>query len=186
MKNTLNIIPENPELVFIALNPTKEAIENNAVFSKNESFWNLLIKAEIIKAEIKKKKLNERAKLVFSSMKYSNKKLGFADLLPFISETDSKKVKVENGSAKNLFEAMDNLKSAKRIALLGQKVVDSFAKDFDLKKWEDLDVKNGVRFFGKIGEIKMDNNNSIEVFAMPFPVNNSIANKHEIYSILCK
>lgn len=186
MKNTLNIIPEEPDLVFIALNPTKEAIANKAVFSKNEAFWNLLVKANIIYPDIKKENLIDRAKAVFSGENnYSAVKLGFADLLPLVSETDSKKVKVEKGSAKKLLETIDNLKDAKRIALLGQKVVDSFAKDYNLMKWKDLEMTNGVKDFGCIGEIK-EYKNSIQVYAMPFPVNNSIANKHEYYSILTK
>ena len=184
MKNTLNIIPEEPDLVFIALNPTKEAIANKAVFSKNEAFWNLLVNANIIYPDIKKENLINRAKAVFSGKKiYSNVKLGFADLLPLVSETDSKKVKVEKGSAKKILETMENLKDAKRIALLGQKVVDSFAKDYNLKKWKEIEMSNGVKDFGIIGKIEIDSN-TIEVYAMPFPVNNSIANKHKYYSIL--
>lgn len=49
----LNIVPENPELVLIALNPTEEAIANNSVFSRDEAFWNLLIQANILKVDVK-------------------------------------------------------------------------------------------------------------------------------------
>ncbi|MFM8319134.1 MAG: hypothetical protein ACKOAV_12300 [Bacteroidota bacterium] len=62
MKKTLSIIPENPELVFIALNPTEEALNNKAVFSRDNAFWNLLEKAGILENSILKVNLKDRAK----------------------------------------------------------------------------------------------------------------------------
>jgi hypothetical protein len=106
--------------------------------------------------------------------------LGFADLLPYTIETDSKKVKVTLGSAEELFKICPNLKSAKRIGLMGQKVVNAFVKDFDhLKKWK-VQKFSSEDHFGKMGEIYIDGN-WIEIYAMPFPVNNSIRDKHHIY-----
>jgi len=64
--------------------------------------------------------------------------------------------------------------------------VDSFARDFNLKKWKDLEVINeGKRQFGIIGKIIIENNTK-EIFAMPFPINNNIENKHQFYSKLIK
>ena len=184
MEETLNIIPEQPDLVFIALNPTKEAIDNCAVFSTSKGFWNLLKNAKIINVKIDEVELKSRAKEVFLSQKHSELKLGFADLLPLIEETDSKKVKVPFDAAKKLFDSSPNLRHAERIALLGQKVVDSFAKEYNLIKWDK--IKKGVdgkKQFGEIGKITIEKK-TIKVYAMPFPVNNSIANKHEFYKTL--
>lgn len=186
MNQTLNIIPEDPYLVFIALNPTEEAIKNKAVFSRDEGFWNVLINAGIIKNTIQQLELKERAKAIFFKKSHIHTEfaLGFADLLPLIKETDSKKVKVHFNAAKELFDSSPNLRHAKRIALLGQKVVDSFAKEYDLIKWNKIETgADGKKQFGFIGKITIDNKN-IEVYAMPFPVNNSIANKHEFYKKL--
>lgn len=183
MNNKLNIIPESPELVFIALNPTQEAVDNNAVFSRDEGFWNLLISACIIRESIKKVKLKERAKEAFQEQKHSNIRIGFTDLLPVI-ETDSKKVIVPPEAASFLIETAPNLKYAKRIALLGQKVVNSFSKDYaGLKSWEVIKRESNQNRFGEIGEIRIEDN-IIEIYAMPFPINNNIKNKEVYYSKL--
>ena len=99
--------------------------------------------------------------------------------MPLIYETDSKKVKPEIGSASQLLKEVPSICKAKKIGLLGQKVVDAFAKDFGLKSWSKLKVINGLRQFGKIGDIA-----NIEIYAMPFPVNNKIPQKHNYYKML--
>ena len=178
--NTLNIVPENPDLVLIALNPTLEAIKNDAIFSRDQAFWNLLFRAGII-SDISKVELKLRAMEVFKNQKYSKICLGFADLLPLIVETNSKKVVVPVGSSIKLLENTPNLKNAKRIALMGQKVVDAFAMDFpNLKNWKEMGKSIGKRHFGNIGTINTGNS-YVEIFAMPFPINNNLADKHEIY-----
>ena len=186
MKKTLNIVPENPYIVFIALNPTKEAIQNNAVFSRDNSFWNLLIKAKIIKESVLEVELISRANDVFQQQKHSDFKLGFADLLPLITETDSKKVQIPDDAVCKLLKNTPHLKDTKRIALLGQKVVDSFARAHKgLIKWQNIPIIEGKRQFGKIGKIYIEEK-EIELFAMPFPVNNNIENKHKYYNSLIK
>jgi hypothetical protein len=177
-KINLNIVPEDPFLVLIALNPTEEALKNNAVFSRDESFWNLLRDAGLIN-DVKNVPLSKRAKEVFGEQKHSAKKIGFADLLPLIFETDSSKVKVPKGAAIQLLKDVPNINKAHKIGLMGQKVVDAFAKDFGLKRWSKLEVINHVRQFGKIGDI-----GKIEIYAMPFPINNNIAEKYKIYRML--
>jgi hypothetical protein len=178
-KTNLNIVPEDPYLVLIALNPTEEALENNAVFSRDEGFWNLLRDAGLI-YDVSEVPLSKRATEVFCEQKHSTKKIGFADLLPLVYETDSKKVKPEKGSAIKLLKEVSSICKAKKIGLLGQKVVDAFANDYcKLTKWKDIKVINGERQFGKIGNI-----DNIEIYAMPFPVNNKIPQKHHIYKML--
>ncbi len=178
MSKNLNIVPEDPYVVLIALNPTEEAIKNNAVFSRDKGFWNLLRQADLIH-DVSKLLLTDRAIEVFKNQKYSDKKIGFADLLPLVVETDSQKVKPQKGSAKQLLEEVPSISKARKIGLLGQKVVDAFATDFNLTKWSELAVIQGQRQFGKIGTI-----GDIEIFALPFPVNNNIPNKHIFYKLL--
>ncbi len=178
-KINLNIVPEDPYLVLIALNPTEESLRNNAVFSRDEGFWNLLRDAELID-DVNHLPLSDRAIEVFGKSNYCKKKIGFADLLPLVYETDSKKVKPEIGSAIKLLKKVPSICKAKKIGLLGQKVVDAFVNDYpQLKKWKDLKLINGERQFGKIGDIL-----NIEIYAMPFPVNNKIPQKHNFYKML--
>jgi hypothetical protein len=191
MSLTLNIIPENPDLVLIGLNPTEEAIANKAVFSRDNAFWNILIKAGIIDEQstitgvkLSDVPLNDRATEVFQKQHYQLDGLitGFADLLPLISEKFSTKVVVPLGAAKDLFKTATNLKNSKKIILMGQKVVDGFAQDYkSLTKWNDIPLtKSGTKDFGHIGDIVIENN-PIKVFAMPFPVNNNVKDKHDLY-----
>ncbi len=186
MEKTLSIIPENPDLVFIALNPTEEALNNKAVFSRDNAYWNLLEKAGILEMSILKVDLKDRAKEAFLEQKHSKKKFGFADLLPKVSETDSNKVKIPKDAVNDLLKTTPHLKDTKKIALMGQKVVDAFARNFvGIKKWKNIPVIDGKRQFGCIGSIIFDGR-KIELFAMPFPVNNNVKNKHECYASLIK
>jgi hypothetical protein len=181
MNKNLNVIPDNADVVFIALNPTALAIENDALFSRDESLWNILIKAGILKESIKEVDLKNRVKEVCGENKHTvnNLKIGIADLLPLTIESDSKKVKVNHGDANKLFEFDPQLKTAKKIVLLGQKVVDGFRKDFPhLKSWADLRKSTAG---GYIGSIFMGSH-EIKVYSMPFPSTNNIPDKHTIYA----
>ena len=130
--------------------------------------------------------LKNRAKEAFLEQKHSKKKFGFADLLPKVSETDSNKVKIPKDAVNDLLKTTPHLKDTKKIALMGQKVVDAFARNFEgIKKWKNIPVIDGKRQFGCIGSIIFDGR-KIELFAMPFPVNNNVKNKHEYYASLIK
>lgn len=182
MNLNLNIVPDDPYLVLIALNPTEESLKNKAIFSRDESFWNLLREAGLIK-DVSHVPLSKRAIEVFGKQKHSEKRIGFADLLPLIYETDSNKVKVPKGCAKKLFNEVPNIAKAQKIGLMGEKVVKAFARDFareyGLKSWSKLEVVGKIRQFDSIGKI-----GDTEIFAMPFPVNSNIPNKHEFYKKL--
>jgi len=182
-KNTLNIIPYRADIVLVALNPTEEAINNGAVFSRDSAFWNLLHKAKIIN-DVSHIPLPQRAIEVFKKQKYSNLTLGFADLLPLLIETDSRNVTVEAGTANHLIKRHLKRNRVKKIALMGQKVVDGFNQDFPhLLSWNAIPIAAGEKDFGLIGKINLSGH-SIDVYAMPFPVNNSIRDKHIYYQRL--
>jgi hypothetical protein len=182
-KNTLNIIPYNADIVLIALNPTEDAINNGAVFSRDNAFWNLLHRAGII-TSVSHVPLPKRATEVFKKQMHSKIKLGFADLLPFVIETDSSNVSVPKGSASLLVKRHIQINKVKKIALMGQKVVDGFCLDYpDLLSWNAIPVVGGEKDYGHIGKI-IYGEKSIDVYAMPFPVNNSIRDKHIYYTRL--
>jgi hypothetical protein len=182
MKKNLNIIPMNADLVLIALNPTQEAINNGALFSRDDAFWNLLHRAGIINdvSSVPKKK---RQKEVCEEHKHSDIRIGIADMLHDVIETNSREVKPDKGTAENFVRTELAGKKPKRIALLGHKVVDAFAADYNLAKWRDIETINGVKQYGKIGIIIIGGH-VIEVFAVPFPINNNIKDKHLIYKKL--
>jgi hypothetical protein len=183
INKTLSIIPKSPDLVLVALNPTEEAIRNQSVFSRDNGFWNVLIKSCLIKSDVIEIPLKERAKEVFLLQKSCNVKLGFADLLPFVTETDSKKVIVAKGTAIDFLINTPNIRDSRKIALLGKKVADAFVRDFpNLLSWEAIKIDSNDKY-GKIGTITIESN-CIEVFAMPFPINNSIPEKYKIYKRL--
>ena len=58
-------------------------------------------------------------------------------------------------------------------------MITTFSSLKSLKSWSKLKVINGLRQFGKIGDIA-----NIEIYAMPFPVNNKIPQKHNYYKML--
>jgi len=182
-KNTHNIIPYRADIVLVALNPTKDAINNGAVFSRDSAFWNLLYDANII-FDVSRVPLNQRAIEVFKKQKHSILKIGFADLLPLLIETNSRNVTVEVGTANHLVKRHIRRNRVKKIALMGQKVVDGFNQDYThLPSWNQIPIVAGERDFGFIGRIELSGH-SIAVYAMPFPVNNSIRDKHIYYNRL--
>ena len=134
---SLNILCEDMDIVFVALNPTKEAKMNESVFSTDRGFWNILQNARITK-DTSEVNLRKIANMVFGEDKHlSNKRIGFADLIEDTFEKDSKKVKVPKGLAINLVNKLGDLR-VKKIALMGQKVVDAFHKDYpyEIPSWK--------------------------------------------------
>jgi hypothetical protein len=183
MKNThelLDIVPANAGIVLVGLNPTKEAIEQKAVFCNSNAFWNVLVKSGLLHSSILKVPKKQRAIEAFQNQGYSHTTVGFADLLPLESETDSKKVKIPLNVAHNFIHNSQNIRTAEKLVLMGQKVANAFAKQYGLTKWENLPIVDGVKQFGSIGTIAMDGQ-KIEIIAVPFPVNNSIKDKPAIY-----
>jgi len=180
----LNKIPDNADVVFIALNPTADAIHNQALFSRDEAFWNILISADFLDVTIKHIPLKNRVNIVCEEFLYTKNKMriGIADLLPNTVETDSKKVKVEKNNVRELFELNPQLKNAKKIVLLGEKVVNGFHLYFpSLKNWREIEIIDGTRDYGEIGTITIDNM-VVRCYAMPFPTNNNIPEKPKFYS----
>jgi len=177
---TLDIVPANADVVLVGLNPTKEAIKQKAVFCNSDAFWNVLVKSGILHNSILNVANSERAVKAFEAQAHSDWKVGFADLLPLEDETDSSKVKIPAGAARHFIHHTQNIRTAKKLVLMGQKVVDTFAKEYGLTRWENLTIADGVKKYGPIGSIVIDGH-VIEMIAVPFPVNNSIADKHAIY-----
>lgn len=177
---TLDIVPPHADIVLVGLNPTLEAVTQKAVFCNNNAFWNLLIKANVLHESILIIEKKDRAKAAFEEQKHSTWRVGFADMLPLVVETNSNKVVIPCHAARDFIENNENIKTAKKLVLMGQKVVDAFAKEFQLKKWNQLSIENGLKKFDTIGSIEI-NGQAIEIIAVPFPVNNSIKDKPSIY-----
>lgn len=195
----LNLIRQNTDVALIGLNPTKDAITKKSVFSRDNAFWNLLVRAELLKASILQTPLQKRAQHAFMTNAHSvfiwdaNAKrtrkltLGFADLLPFTVETDSRNVHIPTNAVSDFFALNPHAKDVKRMGLMGEKVVNAFAHALNLKTWNALPINpaTGEKSFGKIGEISFRQNHEYCVFyALPFPVNTAIKEKHIYYKLL--
>jgi hypothetical protein len=180
---TLNILKGDLDVVFVALNPTEEAKLNGAVFSTDRGFWNILEKAGLISKKANKYPLQEMANIVFrdKNSEHVNYSMGFADLVEDCYEKNSKNVKILKGTAIHLAENLIRNHHAKKIVLMGQKVVDAFAKDFP--KGTILKWKNEKAQYGScIGTIEIDNCTAA-VYKVPFPVNNNIEDRHLYYRL---
>lgn len=166
------------DIAFVGLNPTQEAIDNGAIYSRNRTFWNILEKSGLIRSTAHLH-LNDIPKEVLLSSKYSDYRIGYTDVMPHIIETDSSKVNIEQDYVRKLIKTITDYK-VKKIALLGQKVIDSFAKEITtIKTWKAMKAE-GENRFGKIGFIK-DDNQRIEVYGLPFPTRSSLIEKHLHY-----
>ena len=178
---TLNILNRDLDIVFVALNPTEEAKLNGAVFSTDRGFWNILEKAGLITKKANEYPLQEMANIVFrdKNSEHVNYSMGFADLVEDCYEKNSKNVKILKGTAIKLAENLIRNHHAKKIVLMGQKVVDAFAMDYPkntILKWNHEDADYG----SCIGKIEIDNFTT-SVYKVPFPVNNNVEDRHLYY-----
>lgn len=181
---SLNILKGELDIVFVALNPTEEALKNGAVFSTDRGLWNILEKSGLINSSANNYPLKDMAKVVFNNQQreHVNYRMGFADLVDNCYSKSSNDVIVPKGAAKKLASILINKHKVKVIALLGQKVVDSFASEFPKKKGIGdglFSWKQASEYGSCIGTIE-----GVSIIKLPFPVNNSVPNKHIYYSKL--
>ncbi|MRT92077.1 uracil-DNA glycosylase family protein [Ancylomarina sp. 16SWW S1-10-2] len=193
--SSLNRLKGYPlDVVFVGLNPTEKAKENGAIFSNNRGFWNILDDSRLttITKNVNKTRLADE---IFEKHNYSGKnKYGFADLVDDCYDSKSNNVTIPAGAVEKLVAKLAEHKT-KKIALMGQKVTDAFFKAYPEKikgRWRELGsikIKEGKhrektkKIFGQIGSIRI-NKHEMKIYAMPFPVNSSIPDKHKDYSKL--
>ena len=170
---SLNIIPQDADIVLVGLNPTEEAIQNGAVWSTTRHIWNILQDSGITNNtdEFDVKSLAER---IFQNGECCEIRLGIADLVEDNYSKSSKHVKPLNKNVSDLLNTLAK-KKVKKVGLMGQKVVDAFGKFTKEKKWKNT-------FFGKMYSVKIGNN-ELHIYKLPFPTG-MIPDKAEKYKTL--
>jgi len=185
-------LSEKKDIVFVALNPTKESNKHRAVFCTHRTFWSILLNAGLI-THIPETDghapFKNCASEIFEQGLHSKFKIGFADLVEDCLEKKSSNVKVSNEHVERLIERLNSAKP-KKIVLLGNKVSRSFTGKFPHLKqeWKSLSESNkridweGKRIinYGRIGLIEIDDQ-MVEVFVMPFPGTYPLPKKHEFF-----
>ncbi len=125
------------DIVFVGLNPTQEAIKNNAVFCKDSSFWNVLKKAHLIRSYPTLKKC---ANEIFDkeNAEYCDQfRLGFVDLVKNDTSKKSKNVKPSDNDVKILFKSLYQVcpdSKPLKVAIMGLKVLDAIVAYFNNEK----------------------------------------------------
>ncbi len=161
-----NLIPflrKKLDILFIGLNPAKGSSENRHYFSVNQAFWNQLFDAGLITKEINKSKADER---IFgdNNLNYKNWNYGITDLIPYIAESNSSKIKPTDEDLARLVQNII-LYKPKTVVLLHGKVLDKF--------------KNGEKTnTGKIG--KLIKNCDTMFFNIAFPHGNAINSERKV------
>jgi hypothetical protein len=166
------------DILWVSLNPTQQAISEKAIFGNSNGLWNIYRKAGLIHETTCSIAPNNMQETIYVRKIGTDYNMEHLDLLPHIIETDSNLV---NPTIKDVYVFIEKIKCnpPKVIALMGQKVVDAFHKAYpELKSWKKMKGK-----FGQIGELNIDGV-LVPVFKLPFPVNNSIPNKHEHYKLV--
>jgi len=177
------------KIVFVGLNPVKEANEAHAVFCIRNTFWKILEKARIIEGY--PYNLIECANEIFNTDKFTSHKLGYADLVPECDFKKSSKVRILPHHVKDLLQKIKS-SNADKIVFLGHKVAAAFVKELKIKEsWDSfkrmeynyISVKGKNRvcinygFFAKYEY----SDKEFELYVMPFPETSPIPNKHIFY-----
>ncbi len=165
------------DIVFVGLNPVKEAKKAKAVFCIRSTFWEILTKAKIIEgynADLKK-----CADEIFNEKKDTKYDLGYADLVPECDKKKSSDVKILDHHVPDLLLKISET-NAKKIVLLSKKVATAFA--------EKLKIENKCPDYGFLAECKYSTHGKkFKVYVMPFPETVPIKDKHKYYKeILAK
>ena len=186
----------NKELIFVALNPTVEAKENEAVFCKNVTFWNILKNAGY-NIEIINNKGSYPYKSMAANVFNSKTPYGFVDIVEDCYEKKSSKVSINDKHFSDLIEKIQKT-NCKKIILLGHKVAEFFVKRYRKElggKWDELKNDKSVikkndgkgimrlyRNYGELGVISLYNNET-KVYVVPFPETSPIKEKSKYYKI---
>jgi len=166
------------DILWVSLNPTQQAIDEKAIFGNSNGLWNIYRKAGFIHEFTSNIKPNKMQNTIYDNKIGTDYNMEHKDLLPHIIETDSKLVNPTINDVHVFIEEI-KLNTPKIIGLMGQKVVDAFHKAYpELKSWDQMKGE-----FGQMGVLDIDGI-LVPVFKLPFPVNNSIPNKHEHYKLL--
>lgn len=160
-------IRQNLDILFVGLNPANTSSEKGHYFSTNPAFWNQLYEAGLITMPVNMDVADDR---VFGSseINYNKWEYGVTDLINYLVESDSSKVKPTMEHCKNLEQSIIRYKP-KVVVLLHSKVVKSFVKKHI--------GRDNVQY-GNLGKL-IDGCDTI-FYNVPFPHGNSITSEVKI------
>lgn len=160
-------IREDLDILFVGLNPANTSSKKGHYFSTNSAFWNQLHLAGLITECVN---MDTADDIVFGSsdINYKNCQYGVTDLVNYLAESDSSKVKPTMQNCKDLEQNILKYKP-KKVILLHSKVVKQFVEKY---------LKKGSIQYGKLG--KLISNSDTVFYNVPFPHGNAIKTEIKI------
>lgn len=159
-------IREGLDILFVGLNPANTSSKKGHYFSTKSAFWDQLYMSGLITKSIDK---NIADDIIFGSseINYKNCQYGITDLVNYLAESKSSKVKPTVQDCLNLEQSIVKYKP-KKVVLLHHKVIKEF-----VKKYLHKPVSRG--YLGKL----IDNCESV-FYNIPFPHGNKIKKEIKI------
>lgn len=160
-------IREGLDILFVGLNPANTSSKKGHYFSTNPAFWNQLYYAGLITKPID---MNRADDIVFGSsdINYKNCQYGVTDLVNYLAESNSSKVKPTEQHCKNLEQSIVKYKP-KKVILLHSKVINHFVTKY---------LHKPVVGYGCLGKL-IDNCESV-FYNVPFPHGNAITSETKV------
>lgn len=161
-------VRNNPDILFIGLNPAKGSSIKKHYFSVNQAFWNQLYSSGLIIEKVDKCHADDS---VFGSNKinYKNWQFGITDLVTQIAESNSTRIKPQHTDCEAMYKLIIKTKPKTAVILHG-KVLNIFIKYLG---YIPPDSNTG-----KIG--KLITSCSTNFFNIAFPHGNSINSESKI------
>lgn len=170
MVNLQEYIYNEMDILFLALNAPETSNANAHWFSRNLSFWNVLLKSGLITQQINDPLIGDEIVFGSSRINYNQWIYGVTDLNNELVETNSQHVSIDTKHLDRILKILER-NHVKKLCLMHSKVGECIRNSGKLS-----DVQNNrYGYIGKIGETL--------VYEVPFH-NASIANKEQYYQLL--
>lgn len=170
MVNLKEYIYKEMDILFLALNAPETSNANAHWFSRNLSFWNVLLKSGLITQPINDSLNGDENVFGSSKINYNQWIYGVTDLNNELVETNSQNVSIETKHLDRILKILES-NHVKKLCLMHSKVGKCIRNSDKLKEVQN----NRYGYIGKIGETL--------VYEVPFH-NAAIANKEQYYQLL--
>ncbi|QGW28732.1 hypothetical protein [Phnomibacter ginsenosidimutans] len=166
--NLIEILHDQMDILFVALNPPVNSNNNGHYFSNNLSFWNLMCSSGLIIQPVQSKLTGDDEVFRTNFINYKKAVYGITDLVHDVVETNSNKIVVDRSRVNRIIKLLDT-HHVKTLCLMHSKVANAF---------QDIGVIKRLPNYGIVGKYK-----STIIYEVPFH-NASIANKEQYYGLL--
>ena len=156
--NLQEYIHPNMDILFVALNAPEISNSNAHWFSRNLNFWDILFDAGLIASRIQDPLKGDET--IFRNQTINNNKriFGVTDLVRNIVQTNSSRVKTDNGQVQRVLSILDN-NPTKKVCLMHSAVAVQFQKSGIIKR----NYLSGENIYGLVG-----NYNGSKIYEVPF------------------